>query len=74
MEKEKKKVPGKDIWVTLDVIPLLILVGVNHRQPILHISKIMVHTYSIDDIINKFAIGYMTKPSLQFNKVSREQV
>ena len=50
------------------------LVGVNHRQPILHMSKIMVHCYSIDESINQFAIGYMINPPLQFNKVFREKV
>ena len=34
----------------------------------------MVHCYSIDEIINKFAIGYMINPSLNCNKVFREQV
>ena len=58
----------------LDVIPLMPLVGVNHRQPILHMSEIMVHCYSINKSINKFAIGYMTTPSLNCNKVFRRQV
>ena len=59
---------------TLDVIRLLPLLGVNHRQYILHMSKIMVHFYSINDSINQFAIGYMINPSLNFNKVFREKV
>ena len=72
--RKKNKVPGKDKWETLDVIPLIPLVGVNHRQPILHMSKIMVHCYSIDESINQFAIGYMINPSLNCKKVFREQV
>ena len=43
-------------------------------QPILHMFKILVHIYSIDDSINQFSIDYMIKPSLHFNKVFREQV
>ena len=68
---ERKEKKTKYRWETLDVIPLLPLVGVNHRQPILHMSKIMVYIYSIDDSINEFAIVYMINPSLKFNKVFR---
>ena len=39
LEKVNRKVPGNDKWGILDVIPLMILVGVNHSQPILHMSK-----------------------------------
>ena len=34
----------------------------------------MVHCYSTDEIINRFAIGYVIKPSLNCNKVFRVQV
>ena len=47
------------------------LVGVNQRQPILYMSKRMVHCYYTDEIINQFAIGYMISPSLNGNKVFR---
>ena len=50
------------------------LVGVNYCQPILHVSKIMVHCYYTDETIDKFAIGYMINPSLNRNKVFRVQV
>ena len=59
---------------TLGVIPLMPLVEVNNRQPILHTSKIMVCCSSPDDSINKFGIGYMINPSLNCYKVFREQV
>ena len=52
LEKENKKNPGKDKWETLDVIPLIPLIGVNNRQHILHMYKRIVHIYSIDDSIN----------------------
>ena len=74
LEKENKKVPGKDKWETLDFIPLMPLVGVNHCQPILNTSKRMVRCYYIYYIINKFSIDYMIKLSLNFNKVFKEQV
>ena len=66
---KRKKVPGKYGLETLAVIPILLLVGVNHRQPILYMSKIMVHFYSIDENINQFSIGYIINPSLYFNKL-----
>ena len=50
------------------------LVGVNHRQTILHMSKIMVHYYTIDETINPFAIGYMINPSLNCSNVFKIQV
>ena len=50
------------------------LVGVNHCQPILYMSKIMVYYYSTDETINPFAIGYMINPSLNCNKVFIVQV
>ena len=50
------------------------LVGVNHCQPILYMSKIMVHCYSTDESINQFEIGYMINISLNCNKVLRVQV
>ena len=72
--KKEKKNPGKDKWGKIGVVPLMPLVGVNHCQPILHMSKIMFHCYSTDEIINKFSIGYMINPSLNCNKLFREQV
>ena len=73
-DKENKTIPGKDKWETLNVIPLMPLLEVNHRKSILHMSKIMVYYYSTDESINIFAIGYMINPSLNCNKVFREQV
>ena len=69
LEKEKRKIPGKDKWETFDVIPLIPSVGVNHCQHKLHMSKRIVHCYSIDESIIQFSIGYMLNPSLNCNKV-----
>ena len=68
VELEKE---GKDKWETLNFISLMPLLGVNHRQPILHKSKLMVHCYSTDESINQFAIGYMINPELNCNQVFR---
>ena len=57
LENKIKNIMGKDKQETLDVIPLMPLVGVNNRQPILHMYKIMLHCYSTDESINQFAIG-----------------
>ena len=48
-----EKLPGKDKLKTLDVITSMPLVGVNHRQPILHMYKRMVHCYSTDQTIHQ---------------------
>ena len=74
MEKETKKNPARDEWEISAVIPLMPIVGVNHRLPILHMSKIMVHIYTKEKTIHQFAIGYMINPSLHINRVFREQV
>ena len=50
------------------------IVGVNNILPILHLSKRMVHIYTTNKTMNKFAIGYMINPSLQFNKIFKTQV
>ena len=59
---------------TPDIIPLMTLVGVNYLQPLLHISKRMVHCYTTDETINQFSISYMINPSLKFNNLFRIQV
>ena len=68
------EIESKYRWETFDVIPLLPLVWINHRRPILHKSKRMVHLYSDNDLINQFSVGYMINTSLHVNKVFIEQV
>ena len=72
--KRKEKNPGKDKWELPSVIPLIPIVGVNHRLAILHLSKRMVHNYTTEKTIHQFTIGYMINPSLNFNKIFRTQV
>ena len=50
------------------------IVGVNHRIPILHLSKRMVHIYTTGKTIHQFSIGYMINPSPQFNKIFTKKV
>ena len=73
-EKVKVKVPGKNRWETLYGIPMIPFVEVNYHQPILQMTKIMVHCYSADESIDQISIGYMVNPSLNCNRVFREQV
>ena len=54
--KIKIKTPSKYKWEYCDVIPLLPLLGVNHRQPLLHMSKIFVFINTTNERINQFAI------------------
>ena len=53
----------------IDVIPLFSLIRVNHRKPLINMSKRMVCIYATDEQINQFAIGYVINPSLHVNKV-----
>ena len=50
------------------------IVGVNHCLHILHMSKRMVHIYTIVKNINQFEIDYMINLSIKFNNASRKQV
>ena len=59
---------------TIDVIPLLPLLGVNHRQPLLNMSKRLVYLYTTDEHINQFEIGYIINPTLHDNKVFRKKL
>ena len=52
----------------------MLIVGVNSRLPILHMSKIMVHIYTTGKTIHQFTICYMINPSLQFKKIFKTQV
>ena len=50
------------------------IVCVNHRLPILHMYKIMVHCHTTDETINHFEIGYMVNTSLKFNNAFKTKV
>ena len=71
---KRKKIPAKDKWKLPGVIPLMPIVGVNCRLTILHMSKIMVHIYTTENIVNQFVIGYMINYSLNINKMFKTQV
>ena len=66
----RNKIPRKDRWENW-CYPLFPLLEVNHFQPILHMSKILVYIYTTDECIIKFTIGYMLNPIFHVNKVFR---
>ena len=59
LEKVNTKIPAKDKWYITAVIPIMPILVFNHRLPILHLSKRMVHIYTTGKNINQFSIGYM---------------
>ena len=67
LAKEKKKNLAKDKWELPSVIPLIPIVGFNHRLPTLHMSKMTVHVYTTDKTVHQFSIGYMINPSLHIS-------
>ena len=69
LAKENKKFQKKINWELPAFITIMQIVGVNHRLPILHLSKRMVHIYSTEKSIHKFAIGYMINPYLHINRI-----
>ena len=75
IELVKRKInPAKDNLEIPAVILLVPIVGVNHRLPILHLSKIIVHIYTKGKTIHQLAVSYMNNPLLKFNIVFRTQV
>ena len=73
LAKEKEKI-SKNKWEKPAVIPLIPIVGVNNCPYILHVSKLMVHVYTIYKTVHQFAIDYMINPSLHIKKMFRTQV
>ena len=57
----------------ISVIPIFSFLGVNNRQPSLHMSKVLVCIHTTDECINQFEIGYMINSTLHANKVLIEQ-
>ena len=74
ISKRKEKILEKYKWELPAVITIMPIVGVNQSLPIIHMSKIMVHIYTIDKTVHQFAIGYSINPSLHINKMFKTQV
>ena len=74
IESAKEKIPSKHKWELSAVIPLIPIVGVNHRLPILHISNRMIYIYSTEKTVHQFSIGYMINPSIHINKIFKTKI
>ena len=72
--KENKKYINKDRWNYFHHIPMLSLLGANHRIPLFHMAKRFIWVNETKQLINEFTIGYMINPGLNVNKTFREQV
>ena len=71
-ENEKNKYNDK--WNYCHHMPILPLLGDNHRLPLLHMNKRFIYLEETKECINEFDIGYMINPNFHINKASREQV
>ena len=55
-------------------MPMLHLLGDNHRLPLFDMSKSFIWINEAKKHINEFDIGYIINPSLHVNKAFRDQV
>ena len=72
--KNKKIKNKEDIWNYCHHVPMLPLLGDNHRLPLFHMAKKTIWLEEAGKFINEFEIGYMINPSLHVNKSFRDQV
>ena len=49
-------------------MPMLPLLGDNHRLPLLYMDKPFIWLEETGERINEFEVGYMINPSLYVNK------
>ena len=71
---ENKKIKKKDNWNYCHHMPILPLLGGNHRLPLLHMSKSLIWIEETEERINEFEIGYMINPNFHVDKYFKEQV
>ena len=74
MGNENNEILTKEIWETIDAIHLLLLIGVNYCQTLIHMYRILVDLYPTEKQINQFSVGYIINPLLHVNEVFREKV
>ena len=55
-------------------MPMLSLLGANHRLPLFYMDKNFIWLNETKERINYFTIGYMINPGLYVNKTFEEQV
>ena len=74
VENENKKIKNKDICNNFHHMPMLSLLGGNHRLALFHTANRFIWLNETKQRINEFTIGYMINPRLNVNKSFREQV
>ena len=70
---ENQKNKNKDRWNCCHHMPMLPLLGGNHRLPLLHMAKRFIWINEENKCNNEFTVGYMINPGLNAKKNSREQ-
>ena len=71
---KNEKIKNKDRWNYCHHMPMLSLLGTNHRLPLFHMAKHLIWINETKKRINEFEIIYMINPSLHVNKSFKEQV
>ena len=56
---DNKKIKNKDRWNYFHHMPMLSLLGENHRLPLFHMAKHFIWLDETKKRINEFTIGYM---------------
>ena len=62
------KIKNKYKWNYCHHMPMLPLLGANHRLPVLNMAKLFIWIEDTGKRINQFDIGYIIYPSLHVNK------
>ena len=64
---DNKNNKNKDRWNYFHRIPMLLLLGTNHRLPLIYLAKRFIWIEETGKRINEFEIGYIINPSLYVN-------
>ena len=68
---ENKKNPFKEKWNHCNYMPMLSLLGKNHRLPLSHMDKRLIWINETKKRIDEFKIGYMINPNFNIKKSFR---
>ena len=71
---ENKTIKNKERWNYYHCMPMISLLGANHRLPLFHMTTRFIWLNVAKQRINEFTIGYMINPGFNVNKTFREQV
>ena len=71
---ENKKIRNEDRCNYCHHMPMLPVVGANHRLPLLNMAKTFICLNETKKRINEFAVVYMINPGFNVNKFFRDQV